>query len=62
MSARADQLGEGGKDAELKRVSMEQQGKRREVLLSAPLGNGLVGSITEAVPAAWFAEVLCNRL
>jgi hypothetical protein len=42
----------------LKGIGLQQQGIGREILLSAPLRDGLGGAIAKTVPAALFAGIL----
>jgi hypothetical protein len=62
LSARANQLGKCRQDTELKGAGPEQEGKRGKILFTAALGNGLGGAVPEAVPAAWFSEILFDGL
>jgi len=48
LSPCAQELGNGRKDAQLKRCRVEQEGKGREILLSSALGDGLEESISNA--------------
>ena len=58
----ADQLRQRREQAQLKRARMQQKGECGEVLFPAALGNRLAGTIPKAVPPAWLATLVLNRL
>ena len=62
MCAGPDQLWKRGEYTQLERAGPKEQRKRGEILLTAALGDGLTGTISKAIPAARFSEVLFDGL
>ena len=58
----ADQLRQGGQDADVEWRGMQKQGKGREIVFPAALRGRLKGRIADTVPAAFSLGISVGRL